>query len=145
MVSESQDERQTPAFGDDLASPRRPGLLHLHDEPCSGHGEPALPLSITPAATLLLTPGRRSWISTCSRTFLKPPALPRQFQDAVSPLPEAGASVRFQTPVPLPGSDPLPRSWREPLFLPGLSLQPVQWHLTQTIRLGLHVLPNKQD
>lgn len=145
VVSEPTNERQAPASGHDVASPRRPGLLHLHDEPCGGHGEPALPLPITPAAPLLLTPGCRSWLGSCSDPFLKPSTHPRQFPDAVSPLPKAGASVRVQTPLLVPGSDPRPRSRRKPLLLPGLSFQPIQRYLKPTLRLGLQLLPNQQD
>lgn len=144
VVSEPQDERQAPAPGHDVASPRRPGLLHLHDEPRGGHGEPALPLPVPPAATLLLPPGCRSRLGSGGGRypFLQPTALPRQFPDAVPPIPEARAPVRLQAPVPVPGSDPRPRSRGKPLLLPGLSLQSNQRYLNQALRLGLRLLPN---
>lgn len=145
VVSEPQDERQTPAAGHDLASPCRPGLLHLHDEPRGGHGEPALPLSITPAPTLLLPPGCRGRLSSCRHPFLNSPALSRWFPGAVSSLPEAGAPVRLQTPFLVPRSDSRPRSRRNPVFLLGVSLQSVKRYLNQALRLGLRLLPNKQD
>ena len=142
VVSESQDERQAAASGNDVASPCRPGLLHLHDEPRCGHGEPALPLPNPPADSLLLPPWCRSWLGSNCHPFLKPPALPRQFPDAVSSLPEAGAPVRLQTPLPVPGSAPRPRTRRKPLLLSGLSLKSIQWHLNQALWLGLRLLPN---
>lgn len=142
VVSEPQDERQAPASGHDVASPRRPGLLHLHDEPRGRHGQPALPLPVTPAVALLLPPGCRSRLGSGRQRFPQSPALPRQLPDAVSPLPEAGAAVRLQTPLPVPRPDPRSRSRRKPLLLPGLSLQSIQRDLNQALRLGLRLLPN---
>lgn len=145
LVSKPPDERQTPASGDDLASPCRPGLLHLHDEPCGSHRQPALPFPITPAAALLLPPGRWSWFGIRGRPVFQPPALSREFPDAVSSIPEAGAAVRLQTSVPVSQSDSRPRSRRESLLLPGLSFQPIQRPLSATAQFGLRLFPNEQD
>lgn len=145
VVPEPQDEGQASASGHDVASPCGPGLLHVHDEPRRGHGQPALPFPIPPASAVLLPPRHRSRFDSDRRPFLQPAALPRQFPDAVSSLPEAGAAVRLQTSITVHGADPRPRTWGNSLFLLGLSLQSVQRSVQQAPRHRLRLLSNQQN
>lgn len=145
VVPEPPDEGQAAASGHDVASPRRPRLLHLHDESRGRHREPGLPLPVPPTITVLLPPWGRSRLGLLRHPILQPTQVPRQFPDVVSSLPEAGAAVCVQAPFPVPQPGPQPRSRGEPLFLPRLSLRSNKRLSTEAHRVRLPVLPNEQD
>lgn len=146
VVPEPPDEGQEAALGYDLASPRRPGVLYLHDESRGGHGQPPLPLPVPPAPALLLPHGHRSHLGLCCRPVQHPAETAGHLPGPLPPLPQTRTAVRLQTPLPVPCPDP----WTQqcggrPLLMPGLSQQPVQRTGPETCRIRLYLLSHNQD
>lgn len=156
VVPEPPDEGQEAALSHDVASPRRPGFLHLHDEPRGGHGQPALSLPVPPAASLLLPHGDRSSHVGFSRRRRRPfqlcPATAGHLSRPLPPpVPQARTAVRLPTPVPLrrAGARTEQRRRRgrrqQPLLLLGLSREPVERAASEAFGTGLYLLGHYQD
>lgn len=126
LVPKPQDEGQAAAPGHDLASPGRPGVLYLHDEPRGGHRQLALPVPVPPAPALLLPHGHWSHISLGRHSLQYPPEAAGHLQGPLPPIPETRTALRLQASLSLP----CPNSWTQqrcgqPLLLPGLPQRPV--------------------
>ncbi|XP_048367275.1 homeobox even-skipped homolog protein 1 isoform X3 [Sphaerodactylus townsendi] len=153
VVPESPDEGQAAAPGHDLAPPSGPGLLHLHDEPRGGHGQPALPVPVPPAPALLLPHGSGGHLGLLRgrRPLQLPAEAAGHLPGPVAPLPPAGAALRLQAPLPL-RRRPGPRTQRrrrrrrgQPLLLPGVPRGPVQRAAPAAFGIGLYLLGHHQD
>lgn len=128
MVPEPAHEGQEAAVGHDVASPSRPRLLHLHVEPCGGHGGwPPVPILVTPAPAVLPAAGRRGVGRRHSINHgPRNGALTgRPARALVTPhVPAPRDAVRFSAPVSVRRSGSRTGPWRQPVLVPCL---PIEW------------------